>query len=180
VSPQSIARRYAVALFELAKEGGTLDQVAADLRDLRVAIETDPDVGRFFLSPVVDRRGKDALLRGTFAEKVSPLALNTLSLLIRKRREALLTYVVDAYWELLREDRKREPLQIASARPIAPGELERMIARLSQVYGKQFDVSTSVDPALLGGVQIKMGDRYIDGSIAGRLDELARELFANQ
>ena len=56
-----------------------------------------------------------------------------------------------------------------------------MVASLSRVYGKQFEVtSASVDAGLLGGVRLAMGDRYIDGSISGRLDELARELFAKQ
>lgn len=180
MSPQTIARRYAVALFELAKEAGTLDQTAAELQAIRQGIDTDAAVRRFFRSPVVDRRGKNALLRGTFAEKVGPLALNVLSLLIRKRREALLGHVVTEYQQLLLNEKQREPLKISSARPIAPDELDAMVARLSDVYGKQFEVSTSVDPSLLGGVQIKLGDRYIDGSVSGRLDELARELFANQ
>jgi F-type H+-transporting ATPase subunit delta len=116
----------------------------------------------------------------SFAGKVGPLALKALALLIRKRREALLGPIVHEYRKLLLEQKRREPLTIASARPIAPGELDRMVAELSRVYSTQFEISTTVDPSLLGGVQIKMGDRYIDGSISGRLDELSRELFANR
>ena len=70
----------------------------------------------------------------------------------------------------------KEPLEIVSARPLGQAETDRIVARLSALYGATFEVNVKVDPSLLGGVRITMGDRSIDGSIAGRLDQVAREL----
>jgi F-type H+-transporting ATPase subunit delta len=176
----TVARRYATAIFLLARDAGKLEPIERDLRGIADAIEARPEVRRFFVSPVVNRAEKAALLERTFCAKVDRIALNSLLLLVRKRREALLGPIVAAYEKLVLAERNREPLDIVSARPLAEGELEQMVARLSRVYDKQFKVSTSVDTTLLGGVRLAMGDRYIDGSISGRLDDLARELFAKQ
>ncbi|HTV75284.1 MAG TPA: ATP synthase F1 subunit delta [Candidatus Acidoferrales bacterium] len=180
MSLQTISRRYAVAIFDLAEEAGKIDETGADLRTIRDAVGNDPEVRRFFLSPVVDRRGKESLLRNSLHDRVGSLALDALSVLIRKRREALLAPIADEYHKLQLAQQQREPLTIRSAHPLDRGELDAIVGRLGDVYGKQFEVSTSVEPALLGGVQIQAGDRYIDGSVAGRLEELARELYAKQ
>jgi F-type H+-transporting ATPase subunit delta len=176
----TVARRYATAVFMLARDAGAFERIERDLRGIVDAIAAKPEVWRFFVSPVVNRAEKAALLERAFGEKVDRIALNALLLLVRKRREALLTLIVAAYEKLALAERNREPLAIVSARPLAAGELEEMVARLSRVYGKKFEVSTSVDATLLGGVRLAMGDRYIEGSVSGRLDELARELFAKQ
>jgi F-type H+-transporting ATPase subunit delta len=164
----------------LAKDAGILDRVERDLRGIADAIDAKPQVRRFFVSPIVDRAQKAALLERTFGGRVDRVALNALLLLVRKRREALLTPIVAAYEKLVLAERNQEPLDLISARPLGAGELQQMVERLRTVYGKQFDVSASVDPTLLGGARLAMGDRYIDGSVSGRLDELARELFAKQ
>jgi F-type H+-transporting ATPase subunit delta len=176
----TIARRYATAIFMLARDARILEQVERDLRGIADAIAVKPEVRRFFESPIVNRAEKAALLERTFVGKVDRIALTALLLLVRKRREALLAPIVVAYEKLVLAERNQEPLDVISARPLGAGELQLMVARLSTVYGKQFEVSTAVDPTLLGGARLVMGDRYIDGSVSGRLDELARELFAKQ
>lgn len=175
---QTVARRYATAIFELAKESGKSEQIVRDLRSIETALDSKAEVRRFFVSPVVDRTQKAQVLEKTFGAGVDRIALNAVLLLVRKRRETLLSAIVEQCEALLLADQNRLSLEIVSARPPAPGELERMVERLSRVYNKRFEVSSSVDPTLLGGVRITMGDRYIDGSISGRLDELARQLFA--
>jgi F-type H+-transporting ATPase subunit delta len=99
-------------------------------------------------------------------------------LLVRKRREALLPEIVKQFDALALADAGFEQLAIASARPLAPAEVDDIVTRLSRLYGRRFDVRQSVDPALLGGVRITLGDRVIDGTIAGRLDNLFRDLLA--
>ena len=97
---------------------------------------------------------------------------------MRKRREALLRPIAVEYDKLALEAAGKEPLEIVSARELAPNELNSIVVRLARAYGKSFSVTQRTDPSLLGGVRITLGDRRIDGSLAGRLDELARELFA--
>lgn len=174
---ETIARRYAVAIFGLAKEAGAVSVIGRDLHAALDAINADDTARRLFLSPVVDREVKRKIFATAFAS-LNLIALHSVLLLIRKRREALLGPIVTQYDALQLAETGREPLQITSARPLAPAEVDDIVGRLSRLYGKAFDVRQSVDSALLGGVRITMGDRRVDGTVAGRLDELARDLIA--
>jgi F-type H+-transporting ATPase subunit delta len=175
---ETVARRYATAVFSLAQDNKATEAVGGDLRAISAAISSDDTVRRFFISPVIDRGEKTKALAAAFEPRVGQIALHTLLLLVRKRREALLGAIVEEYEKLLLAESRREPLEIASARPLEKAELDAIVARLSRKFGKAFEVTEKVEPEILGGVRITMGDRYVDGSIAGRLDELSRLLFA--
>ncbi len=177
---ETLAKRYATAVYSLAIEAGpkAVTDVGAQLHAIHDAIESDGDVTRFFLSPVIDGAVKERLLGGVFAGKVGDIALHTLLLLVRKRREALLGALVRGYDALVLAASGRETLEIVSARPLAATEVDDIARRLSARYGKSFLTTQRVDPALLGGVRITVGDRLIDGSLAGRIDDLARDLLS--
>jgi F-type H+-transporting ATPase subunit delta len=172
---ETVARRYAIAIFGLAKERKAVDGVGRDLAAARSVLRTNEDLRRFFTSPVVDRGQKSAAFAEAFAS-FEEVSRNALLLLIRKRREALLFPIVAEFEKLALADTGREPLEITSARPLAAAELDALVARLAGIYHKSFEPKHTVDPALLGGVRITMGDRRVDGTIAGRLDGFAREL----
>lgn len=173
---ETVARRYAVAVFQLATEAKRVDKVGADLQTVRESLYSSDDVRRFFLSPVFARAQKEKLLSEAFAGKLDDIAFHTLLLLVRKRREALLPSIVEVYHQLALAASGKEPLEIVSARELGRNEVDEIVARLSRVSGKSYEVSERVDPSLLGGVRITTADASVDGSIAARLDRLAREL----
>jgi F-type H+-transporting ATPase subunit delta len=100
-------------------------------------------------------------------------------LLVRKRRESLLEELVAEYGKIARTARGVEPLIVTSARELGAGEVSTLVASLERTYGKKFEASVTVDQSLIGGVRVAMGDRVIDGSVAGRLEELTRTLFGS-
>lgn len=175
---ETVARRYALAVFQLAGEASAVDTVARDLHVIADAIYEDPTTKGFFLSPVIDRKEKERILAGAFSGKASDVALHTLLLLVRKRREALLAEIVRQYDALQMQARGEEPLTVTSAKELSGTQLRSLVERLERVYGKKFSVTQTVQPDLIGGVRIMMGDRRIDGSVEGRLEELTRTLFA--
>lgn len=175
---ETVARRYAVAIFQLADEAHAVDAVGNDLHALRDAIYGDQTTQGFFLSPVVDRKEKERILEASFAGKSHDIAMHTVLLLVRKRREALLREIVEQYDALQLQARGEEPLTIASARELPADELRSIVGRLEKLYGKKFAVTQRVQPGLIGGVRILMGDRRVDGTVEGRLEELSRTLFA--
>jgi len=175
---ESVARRYATAAFSLATKTGAIEEVGRDLKTAADAIYGNDDVRRFFLSPVFGRKQKEELLGHVFAGKLVDTALHTVLLLVRKRREALLRAIVVEYGKLALAAAGKEPLVIVSARELTPSALQTIVSRLTKVCRKSFDVTYRTDPALLGGVRIMMGDRLIDGTLAGRFEELSRELIA--
>lgn len=175
---ETLARRYATAVFALANESGNIGGVGNDLSQIVRTITTDAATAEFFISPIVQRVDKEKALLATFSGKVSDVALHTLLLLVRKRREAVLVDLLTEYRKLELASRGLEPLTVFTAQEIPDGELRSMVERLEKTYSKKFDVIVKREPALIGGVRIVMGDRRIDGSVAGRLEELTRTLFA--
>lgn len=173
---QTLARRYAVAVAQLARERGAVERVGADLRTIASAIGETGPVHDFFVAPVIQRSQKESVLCAAFEGKVHAIALHALLLLVRKRREALLGTIAAEYTALERAARGVATLTLQSARKIEPPEYERLLAKLESVYGKKFEVTQIVDPQLIGGLRITMGDRRIDATISGRLASLAREL----
>jgi F-type H+-transporting ATPase subunit delta len=85
---------------------------------------------------------------------------------------------VRQYDALQLQARGEEPLTITSAKQLSADELRSLVSRLEKLYGKKFSVTQTVQPNLIGGVRIMMGDRRIDGTVEGRLEELTRTLFA--
>jgi F-type H+-transporting ATPase subunit delta len=176
---ETLARRYATAVFELASEAQEIDNVGAQLTSILRTMESDPAIRDFFVSPVVSRDEKERALLATFKGRVGDIALHTLLLLVRKRRETLLGDLVEEYRKIDREARGTELLVVTTARELSADELHSMVARLERTYNKKFEASVKLDPSLIGGVRIAMGDRMIDGSVSGRLEELTRSLFAS-
>jgi len=175
---ETLARRYATAIFQLAVDAAAVDAVGADLHAFVGALDSDAGVSRFFRSPVVDRQAKSAVIAQAFGH-LHEIALHAVLLLIRKRRESLAAEIVRQFDALERQARGAQTLHVTSARPLAKDELDGLVARLTAAFKTPFDVTQKVDPDVIGGVRITMGDKRIDGTIAGRLDDLARMLSTN-
>jgi F-type H+-transporting ATPase subunit delta len=175
---QTLARRYAIAIFGLAKDQNVIPQVGHDLHTVTDTLAFDETIRKFYRSPVVDRKEKTAII-GTAFDKLNEIALHSVLLLIRKRRENMLEEIVAQYDVLEQQSRGAAPLRIETARELAKPELDALVARLAARYNTTFDVTQTVDPQLIGGVRITMGDKRIDGTVAGRLDDIARLLSTN-
>jgi F-type H+-transporting ATPase subunit delta len=175
---ETLARRYATAVFQLAQEAGKTSAIQRDLHAFIDLLDADAGVRRFFRSPVIDRAEKSDVI-GRALSAFDPIALHTVLLLIRKRRETLVGEIVAQFDLLDRALRGSQSLDVVSARPLPKPELDALVARLAASFDTKFDVTQSVDPELIGGVRITMGDRQADGTIAGRLDDIARLLSTN-
>jgi F-type H+-transporting ATPase subunit delta len=175
---RTLARRYASAVYALASEAGAVDRIGADLDRIVAAIEAGEESRRFFLAPIISRYEKERALAKVFEGRVDDVALHTLLLLVRKHREALLRAVLEEYRCLEMRARGVATLRITSARPLQAETVAALVGRIERVYETRFEPQLVVDPQLIGGVRVTTGDRRIDGTIARRLDELARTLAA--
>lgn len=173
---QKVARRYAVAIAMLAAEQNVAERVGTDLGLLSETLMQPGKIRDFFIAPVISRPDKERVLAEIFDGKVHLVALHALLLLVRKRRESFLPGILDQYLDLRRAAEGRQRVTLESARSLDRAEYEELLGRLERMYGKTFEVTEIVNPELIGGVRLVMGDRRIDGSVSGRLEALAREL----
>lgn len=176
---ETLARRYATAVFSLANDANAVELTGRELEMIERTIDADPATADFFVSPVVARGDKEHAFTAAFKGKVGTIALHTLLLLVRKRREALLDALVVEYRKLEQAARGVEALTLTSARELSESEVRATVEQLERLYSKKFEADVRYDPSLIGGVRIAMGDRVIDGSVAGRLEELTRTLFGS-
>jgi F-type H+-transporting ATPase subunit delta len=176
---ERLARRYATAVFSLARDANAADRIGTDLKSIADAIFKNEDAKSFFLAPIIDRADKERALAASFEGRVHEIALHTLLLLVRKHREALLPEVVEQYARLQMQARGAEPLLVTTAKALSDDALRSIVSRLEKTYRTTFDATQRIDPQLIGGLRLTLGDRRIDGTVAGRLDELSRELFTS-
>jgi F-type H+-transporting ATPase subunit delta len=178
VLKDSIAQRYTTALFSLAQERGELEAVIAELDSFVKALASDAELDEFYASPVVDRKVKEQILHSVLDGRAGELTINFISLLVRKRRENLIEFVARQLHEMADQKAGRAPAAIGTPMPLGGVQLDELRARLSKLYGRDIIPHERVSPELLGGLVVQIGDRYVDASVSGKLEELRRHLLA--
>jgi len=171
------ARRYAEAAFEIAQRDGTVEQWLEQL-DRVSAIAEDPDSVRRLEDPAVPFEvRRDALLAALGSDSLPPVR-NLLQLILRRRRVEMLGQMGREFRRLYN---RREGITEATAvtsSELDADELAALREKVERMAGGRLDLHLEVDPSLIGGVQLRLGDRLIDGSVRGRLERLRNELAA--
>ena len=173
----SLAGRYALALFGLAEDEKKLDAVSADLAGFKQALAQSRELAALTTSPLIGRdEAVAAIGAAAKAMKLDPLTANFLGVLARNRRLAQLGAIIRAFNLLSARHRGEVTAEITSARKLDAGQLEAIKANLRTRFGTEIAVDPHVDPAILGGLVVKVGSQMIDGSIRTKLNTLAQAM----
>lgn len=173
----TLARPYARAAFEAARDADALPrwsealELAADIaatEELRY-LAGDPRMGGDRLLELITDIGKD-----TFDESFT----NFLKVVITNGRLELLPEIAAQYEQYRREAEQRIRVEVVSARPMGDDESKALAERLKARFGREVDMQVEVDESLIGGAVIRAGDKVIDGSVRGRLEQLGRRINA--
>jgi F-type H+-transporting ATPase subunit delta len=173
----TIARNYAETLLELARRADELEGWGRMIADVSGAVQGDETMRRFLETPRVSAADKNAILQEAFADRMPRLFVRFLQTLVKNRRQMLIPEIATEYWTLLDEVEGRVHAQVTVAR--APDkETEKAIAKdLSRVLGKKVVPHITVNPAVLGGMVVRVGDEIMDGSVRRRLGQLRNQLL---
>ena len=169
----SVAGRYASALFELADTARSLDQVAQDLTTFRQLVGDSADLSRLIASPVIGRelQGK-ALLAVLDAAGIGGLTRNFIGTVARNGRARELTAMASAFLAELARRRGEVTAQVTAAVALTDRQTEALVDQLKKAMGAKVQVNVRIDPALLGGMIVKVGSRMVDSSLRTKLAKL--------
>lgn len=172
-----VVRRYARALFDVARQQELVEQVATDLRGLEAVLKSAPHLGRVLRTPTIPAGRKRNLVRSVFHGRVNELTLRFMELAIAKKREEVLSDVPGEFQRLSYEMLNLLPVEVTSAVELTAEERTRLCTSLSSRTGKRIELRERIDPALMGGALVRIEDTIIDGSVRGHLRRLRQRLL---
>jgi F-type H+-transporting ATPase subunit delta len=173
----SLAGRYATALFELARDERKLEAVATSLASVRDALRESDDLRELTTSPLIGRENALNAIRATAQSmKLDPITANFLGVLAQNRRLTQLPQVIRFFNLLAALHRGEITAEVVSAHPLDDDQVAALRTNLKSRLGRDVAVDLSVDPAILGGLVVKVGSQMIDGSIRTKLNTLAQAM----
>ncbi|MEW6277307.1 MAG: ATP synthase F1 subunit delta [Candidatus Eremiobacterota bacterium] len=173
---ETVANRYAEALYQMAREAKDHKNQLKELEKVYEIIKTHPALGRAVASPTIPSQVKKNILRQLLDQRVSTRTLHFFYLLVDKNREVYVRAVVEAFRELLRRDEGVVKCRAEVASPIDAATRDRLLEQLRKVTGMTIELEVVENPALLGGVVLAVGGRLIDGSLASQLQHIRQRL----
>jgi ATP synthase F1 delta subunit len=172
---QEVARVYAEALFDVAKERGKLDAIRDELGRFVDALEASRDLQVFFFSPYFSSAEKaDGLKRAVSG--ADPELLNFLELLIEKQRMPEIFRIRRQFDELWKHENKRLDVTVTSAVELDPAVVGKIGEEIERQTGQKVDLASGVDEEILGGIVLQVGNMVLDASIRNRLEKLRKSV----
>ncbi len=172
---EEIAQVYSRALFEAAQEQDKLDVVRDQVGDFADAIDTNRDLAVFFFSPYFSTEEKKEGLHKTVTD-ADPLVTNFLELLVEKHRMPALFRIRRAYETLWEDHNRLLPVEVTSAVELDAQTVQQIGARISEQTGRRVDLAARVEPDILGGIVVRVGNAVLDASVRNRLEQLRKEV----
>ena len=172
---EEIAEVYARALFEVAKQQDKLDPIHDQLTQFADAMDENLDLRRFFFSPYFSTEEKKDALKRTVSG-ADEAFMNFLEALLERERMPVIFRIRARFDELWEEERKLLPVEVTSAVELDPATLKGIGDSIGQQVGRQIELSSSIDPEILGGLVLRVGNYVLDASIRNRLEQLRKQV----
>ena len=171
-----VSRNYAEALLALATKADNREGFGVMIRDVASAIGQDPTIRLFLESPRVSYERKNEILARAFGDRIPRVFLRFLQTMVHNRRQMMIPEIATEYAALLDSEEGRVHAEVTVARPTTDADTASIGAELSRVLGKRVMPQVSVDPAIMGGVIVRVGNTVMDGSVRRRLSKLATRM----
>ncbi|WP_430884017.1 F0F1 ATP synthase subunit delta [Fusibacter sp. JL216-2] len=165
-----VSTTYAQALFEVAMELDSLDQIKDELGFINESFKTHPEFYEVFRTPKINKEERKDIITKVFDDKVSKEVMNFMKILIDKRRGTAISSIYNEYVDMLDDHKGVVKAVVESAVPLTDEEQKALTEKLAKVTGREVHLSSVVKPEVIGGIIVKIGDKVIDGSVRSRLD----------
>ncbi|HTZ33926.1 MAG TPA: ATP synthase F1 subunit delta [Methylomirabilota bacterium] len=176
---KSASLQYANALADIVLQQGAAEPTRKQLADFEAAYEESAELRNFMASPAISREAKHGVIEKLVARiGASRVLRNFLFVIVDNQRTHLLPEIAASFEEVLRQRQGVAEAEIASAVPLNDKQRAALLQNLERVTGKKIQANYSIDPALLGGAVVRVGDTVYDGSVRNQLDRLRHRLVA--
>ena len=179
MSEDNVARVYARALFDAAREAGVVEPVGRDLGDFVAALAASASLRDVLADPQVDTSAKQRILI-EITRGGQTLVANTLQLLLERGRFGLVVELREAYEALAATEADLVKVEVTAAVELTAAARKKIAARIAKVAGRRVELAARVDPDIIGGLLLRVGDVIVDGSVQARIRQLRRRLATTQ
>ena len=169
------ALRYAKAILNLAKETGKEAAVNSDMQLIAATVVESHDLANMLKSPVIKASEKKKVLNALFADKTDNISLGLFNLLAENKRMNMLESIAKQYSIIYDYIKNMQIAKVTTAVPLTPALEEKVIAKIVALTGNKASIENNVDPTILGGFILRIGDVQYDASISNHFSELRRE-----
>ncbi|HIK37613.1 MAG: ATP synthase F1 subunit delta [Geminocystis sp.] len=174
-----VVEPYAEALMSVAQAHNIVQDIGAQVRELKNIFQQCQDLCQFLASPLIKATDKKEVIRKAFGGQVHPFLLNFLLLLVDRRRIGFAQAIFDEYLGVLRRLNNTVLAEVTAAVTLSDGQREALVNKIRSLTGAQaVELETRVDPSLMGGIIIKIGSQVYDASVRGQLRRLGFALLA--
>jgi F-type H+-transporting ATPase subunit delta len=173
---ESLGEVYAQALINEAQKQGVLDQVTDDIQGIGQVLRENAGFRAFAEALDLGEEERLASLKRIFEGRVHPLTLNVLLAMARRDRLMFLRGLVEGFDDILRKMGGRIDVEVTSSQPLRPELLQRLQDAISRSQAKTADIKLTINPALIGGVTVRIDDTLVDGSIATQLQKIKDQI----
>lgn len=179
MTQSTVAKRYAQALYEVAVKNQQVDLIESELAVVKQVIVSNPEILTVLGAPKLSLAKKKEMVGQAFAS-ASDFVRNTLFLLVDRHRMNEVTAVIDAYSDLVNEAKGRATATVYSVRALTQEEQVQISAAYAPKVGKSsLHITNIVDPSILGGLKVRIGNRIFDATLQGKMDRLTKKLVIN-
>jgi F-type H+-transporting ATPase subunit delta len=172
-----LVKSYAEALFQVARAEEMLDRVEEELTRLNKSLDTNAELREFLSNPRITSDGKKSTLSEIFGEKISPITLHWINMVVDQGRQRRLPVIIETFLTLAQEAREKVTAEVITSIPLSEDLAKRLEQELSKVTRKRVFLKPMVDDSILGGVIVKIENKVIDGSVKHRLEEIKNEMI---
>lgn len=177
MSELRVAGRYAKSLIDLSKEQKSTDAIKADMLDFQETVSKNISLHTLLNSPVVKNGDKLAVLNKVFAGSYQKLTMDFLAIVVRKNRSNILPSIAVSYLDQYNDLNNIVKASVKSSHPIDAKTTAEVTQFVEKQTGKKVVLTTKIDPSLIGGLVIQVGDSLYDASISGKLNKVKQNLL---
>jgi F-type H+-transporting ATPase subunit delta len=176
----SLAQVYAKSLFELAEQAGgreKIQEVHDELEQVSELAASDKRFGEFMRSPIIEKSARSKVISSIFRDRITDLTLRFLLVLNDKERLYHFESIRNAYLQLAEEAFGRVEVDVFTPAPLEPDDRQRISDRIQAALGKEPVIYDQVDPGMIGGIRLRIGDQLIDASVVTQMRRMREQLL---